>query len=130
MTLAIELTYGVVHVAIKISILLLYRSVFTLQNRRFRIAWFIVLSYNIAFLIASIVASLLQCLPISYGWQRIYGHTSGRCINIKAGAVSTAALSTAADVALLILPIPTLLNLQMPYKQKLGLCGIFLLGGL
>lgn len=130
MTFAIELTYGVVNFAIKTSIMLLYRSVFTLNNRRFRIAWYIVLSYNIAFLIASILGILLQCSPIYYGWQRIYGRMSGRCVNLKAEAVSTAALSTAADVALLILPVPTLLNLQVPYKQKLGLCGIFLLGGL
>lgn len=130
MTLAFELTYGVVNFAIKTSILLLYRSVFTLNNRRFRIAWYTVLSYSIAFVITSVLGVLLQCSPISYGWQRIYEHTRGRCVNLKALAVSTAALSTVADVALLILPIPTLLNLRMPYKQKLGLCGIFLLGGL
>lgn len=81
-------------------------------------------------MIASIPAILLQCSRISHGWERVYGRISGSCVNLKAEIVSTAALSTAADVALLILPIPTLLNLQMPKKQKLGLCGIFLLDGL
>ena len=79
---------------------------------------------------ASLLGTLLQCSPLNYGWDQLYGQMTGKCVNLKAEAISTAALSTVADVALLILPIPILWGLQMPYKQKLSLCGIFLLGGL
>lgn len=110
------------------SLSFLYRAVLTLNNRRFKIAWYAIEAYVLAFTIASILATLLQCQPINYGWNQLYEHMKGRCVNLKAEALSTALLNTVADIALLILPIPTLWKLQMPLKQKLGLCIIFLLG--
>ena len=54
----------------------------------------------------------------------------GSCVNLKAEVVAIAALNTLADVALLVLLIPLLWNLQMPLKKRLELCVIFLLGTL
>lgn len=127
-TFALELIYNFCHLAIKISLLFLYRAVLTLNNPRFKIAWYAIGAYVVAFAIATMFGALLQCTPIHYGWDRLYGRMQGRCVDLKAEVLSTAVLNTLADVALLILPIPTLWNLQMPLKQKLGLCVIFLLG--
>ena len=129
LTFALEFTYAVAHLPIKISILLLYKSVLTLNNPRFNKAWYILLLYNIALTFATLLGVLFLCSPLNYQWDRLYRRMNGRC-ELKAAAISMAALSTVADVALLILPIPTLWNLQMPYRQKMSLCGNFLLGGL
>ena len=128
MTWAIELTYKICLLFIKASLLLLYRSVLTLNNPRFKIAWYAVGSYVLAFTLTSFLGTLLQCTPIHYGWDQLYGSMQGSCLDLKAQTIATAALNTLADVSLLVLPIPLIWNLQMPLKQRLGLCIIFLLG--
>lgn len=128
-TFALQITYNLAHLAIKSSILLLYRSIFTLNNRRFRIAYYFILLYIIAWSVMSICLTLTECLPISYSWFRIYG-AKGKCFNLKGRALGAAVMNTISDVALLILPMPLLWKLQMPVRRKLQLFGIFLLGGL
>jgi hypothetical protein len=128
MSVAIQLTYTACHLAIKCSLLFLYRAVVTLSNTRFKIAWYAIGIYVIAYAVAAILGTLLQCLPIHYGRDRILGVAQGRCVDIKAQAISMAALNSLADVALLVLPMPTLWSLRLPLKEKLGLCMIFSLG--
>ncbi len=129
-TFALELTYNFCQLAIKASLLFLYKTVLTLENRRFRIAWYAVAFCVITLYTASILATVFQCIPTSYGWERLYAKMEGHCVNRKAEAITTAVLSTLSDMSLLILPIPIVWGLQMPLKRKLGLLGIFLLGGL
>ena len=129
-TFAMEITFNLCQLAIKASLLLLYKAVLTLENRRFRIAWRAAALYVVTLYITTILATLFQCTPFHYGWDRFYGKGRGHCVNLKAQSISTAVLSTLSDVSLLILPIPILWGLQMPWKRKLGLSCIFLLGGL
>jgi hypothetical protein len=125
---ALQLTYNVCQFAIKCSLLFLYRSVLTLNDPLFKIAWYAIGVYVIAFAIASMVVTLLHCMPINYGWDRFYGVLQGRCVNAKAQAIAMAALNTLAEIALLVLPMPILWNLHLPLKQKLRFCMIFFLG--
>ena len=127
------MNYTFCHLAIKTSLLFLYRAVLTLNNPRFKFAWYAVGAYVIALTIGSNVTLLLQCTPVNYLWDRLYGRIEGHCISLtyaKAWVLATSSLNTLADVALLVLPIPTLWHLQMPLKQKLGLIVMFLLGTL
>lgn len=127
-TFALELIYNICHLAIKVSLLFLYRAVLTLNNPRFKAAWYAIGAYVLAFTVASMFGSLFQCTPIHYVWDRAYGRMQGHCVNLKVEVLATAVLNALADVLLLILPIPTLWNLQLPLKQRFGLCIIFLLG--
>ena len=127
-TFALQLNYTLCHLAIKTSLLFLYRAVLTLNNPRFKLAWYAVGAYVLAFTFTSILVTLLQCTPIHYGWDRFSRPMQGHCVNLKAEVLATSVLNTLGDVALLILPIPTLWNLQMPLKQRLGLVVMFLLG--
>ncbi len=125
---ALELIYNICHLAIKLSLLFLYRAVLTFNNPRFKAAWYAIGAYVLAFTVTTIFGTLFQCTPMHYGWDRIYGRMKGHCVDLKAEVSSTAVLNAVGDVLLLILPIPTLWNLQLPLKQRIGLCMIFLLG--
>lgn len=129
-TFALELIYVICHLAIKLSLLFLYRAVLTLRNPRFKAAWYAVGAYVLAFTAASILWYLFQCTPIHYFWDGVNGLKQGHCVNLKAEVLSVAVLNALADVLLLILPIPTLWNLQLPLKQRVGLCMVFFLGTL
>ena len=119
--------------AIKTSLLFLYRAVLTLNNPRLKFAWYAVGASVLAFTVGSILATSLQCKPIHYQWYRFYDHIQGHCVDPvhrELLLLIPSVLNTLADVALLILPIPTLWNLQIPLRPKLGLIVVLLLGTL
>ena len=130
---AFEVNYLFCLLAIKTSLLFLYRAVLTLNNPRLKFAWYAVGASVLVFTVLSILAASLLCKPIHYLWDQFYNRTQGHCVDpvhrdllllIPSG------LNTLADVALLILPIPTLWHLQMPLRPRLGLIAVLLLGSL
>ena len=125
---ALELIYAYCHLAIKFSLLFQYRALFTLNNIYFKFAWYIIGTYVIAVTVSSTVVTLVQCQPLYYLWDGLSGKIQGHCIQVRLPLLALAALTLIADVALLVLPIPTLVGLQMPLVQKLGLCLLFCLG--
>ncbi|CAF9942279.1 hypothetical protein IMSHALPRED_003450 [Imshaugia aleurites] len=111
--------------AIKISILLFYRRLFPV--RRLLVASSIIGAIVLAWYIAVEITAISQCLPIRYYWQRV-GH--GHCIQTTNFYITLAALNLATDVAVLILPIPVIWQLQIRKSKKLSLSVIFLLGSM
>lgn len=103
----------------KISVLCLYRRIFTTQS--FRQSSLMVGVGVVAYWVASVVCVLLQCVPIRKNWQP---ELQARCIN-------TAALFLGLELfIMLFLPLRVIRDLHMPLKQRLQLGVIFLLGGL
>ena len=124
---ALELTYDVAHIAIKTSILLLYRSIFTLNGRWFRLAWYTLAIYVFASLVIFIVVSLLQCRPVQYFWEQAPG-VEGSCVDLVATYEGVGVMVLVADLALLILPLPMVWKLKIHLAQKLQLSAIFAVG--
>lgn len=52
----------------------------------------------------------------------------GTCINRPALYIVTAGLGILSDLVLLVLPMPMILRLQMPSRQKAGLVLLFTIG--
>ena len=77
--------------------------------------------------IAGLIAINLQCKPISYAWDAPLG-AEGSCINLVGNNVANGAILAAADIAILILPMPTIWSLQVNLRQKIQVCAIFALG--
>jgi hypothetical protein len=78
----------------------------------------------------SIFFSLLfACKPIAASWNPLLLATAV-CINRGGIYIAQAVIGITTDVLLLALPIPTVLKLQMPNKQKIGLIGIFGVGSM
>lgn len=82
--------------------------------------WFNVLSHG-----AFILIALFQCTPVRKGWNRT---TPGKCINIGAVLICTAVTNVFSDFSILVLPLCSIWQLQMPVKRKFGISALFSLG--
>ncbi|TGO39252.1 hypothetical protein BHYA_0057g00190 [Botrytis hyacinthi] len=110
----------------KFSLLLFY-------NRLSPVQWFRNAVYFLMFVVvghsfALIFALIFLCKPLAMNWD--YDIIDGTCIDRTAIYIATAALNVATDIALLALVVPTIVDLQMPRVQKVGLIVIFLVGSL
>ncbi|KAL8748005.1 MAG: hypothetical protein Q9190_000155 [Brigantiaea leucoxantha] len=126
---AYEITYIFCHLAIKLSVLFLYRRLFsTHQTCSFTIILYIVGAYVVAWAIYTFLVILFQCTPIHYSWDLPRGFVQGQCIDLTGGYLGTGITNTVSDFAVLILPMPIVWSLKIRRRQKLIICGIFLLG--
>jgi hypothetical protein len=120
------LIYLVELLLIKCSILMFYRRIFGMN---WMIWTTLFISYGWA--IGSFIAALCAAHPISYFWTETVDPTSGRYrYNFYYYYVGNAAANVVTDVLILLVPIPTVWQLQMRTAQKIGVCGVLLLGGL
>ena len=120
-----EMLYKVTINLTKISILVLYLRIFPAKRLRMRIK--LVMLFVFVYAIGSIGATAVECLPIA----KIFDHTlDGVCINTVAFWYTNGFFNTLGDIAVLVLPLGSVNNLQLPRRQKLGLYIIFSMGGL
>ncbi|KAF2449307.1 hypothetical protein P171DRAFT_427513 [Karstenula rhodostoma CBS 690.94] len=108
---------------VKFSILLFYHRIFpskTIKNISIVIAAIVA-----GAAIASSIAFGLQCIPLSSLWDG----THGQCLELSPLAMSTGVINIVTDVAILALPIKSLIQLKASTKVRLGLVATFLLGG-
>ncbi|KAL8847521.1 MAG: hypothetical protein Q9221_007449 [Calogaya cf. arnoldii] len=127
LNLANAITYGLLMTAARCSVLLLYRRIFTLSNQTFKWLWWTFLWLVLGYLIALLVGMLLQCRPhpvSALWWNPQQCHGSGNEIMIMGF------LNAAVDVLVLVLPIRSVLALQLPLGRKLMVCGLFGMGSL
>lgn len=111
--------------AIKISILCLYRRIFHVQN--FRRASLVTGLLVVALAIAAEVAALVSCLPVTKFWSRL---EPGHCFNFDAYYIGIQIPDVILDTVILALPIRMISTLQLSRTDKVTILGIFLLGGL
>jgi hypothetical protein len=125
--LAAPLLYAIGTAAAKVSLALFYRRLN--PNKIFQaFVWFTLFVTSGAYI--SIFFSLLfACKPIAASWNPLLLATAV-CINRGGIYIAQAVIGIVTDVLLLALPIPTVLKLQMPNKQKIGLVGIFGVGSM
>ena len=111
--------------AIKISILCLYRRIFTVRN--FQRASLVTGLVVVAFAIAAEVAALLSCRPVTKFWSRL---EPGYCFNFDTYYVAVQVIDVVIDTIILALPVRMVSKLQLSRTDKATILGIFLLGGL
>lgn len=83
---------------------------------------FIVAGYSIAISLGLIFA----CDPIAKSWDKSI--TEGHCVDQNALYIATAVCNSVTDIALLVVPVPMVMSLNMPLVQKIGLLFMFLVG--
>ncbi len=110
----------------KVSILAFYLRVFGI-SRWFRISCFAVMGIVVAWTISSVMASILQCSPVKFAYDR-RGH--GTCIDLGKFWYANAGYNITTDLIIIIMPILVIRTLQLPKRTKIALCGIFALGTL
>lgn len=108
----------------KISVLCLYLRIFTSRGARLTchvLLWFVVATW-----LAYIIAANFQCTPFKFQWdKKIPG---GHCFDIGAYYKSTSVPNIVTDLVILVLPVPTVVNLKATMTRKLGLSFVFLVG--
>lgn len=119
--------YIITTVFTQLSLLLLYKRVFTMHR-----AWFRNTLYGIAF--ASLISNLscllvvvFQCNPIKKAWDR---QASGYCIQDRIWFISHAALTLVIDVSIVAAPMPLIWTLHRSSRYKAAVGGIFFMGSL
>ena len=82
-----------------------------------------------AWFIMFILTQFFTCIPLAFFWNKTIPH--GHCVNSNMLAYyGTSPPDIATNLAILILPIPYLWNLQMAKSRKWAITGIFILGSL
>lgn len=120
-----EIVYTITLVTTKISILLLYRSIFA--DRVFAIVVNVTSAFVVAWGLALILVSIFTCKPIHGFWDVTIPST---CISSREFFLGNSIPNIFMDVFILSLPVRMVWQLQMPVRQKVQVSGLFLLGGL
>lgn len=123
LTVVSEFAYPLSVTLPKLAILSLYLRVFTAKSFRymcFAVIGIITLSY-----LATVVSVCLMCTPFAYNWNKTI--PGGHC-----GLIETyrwpSVPNVVTDLAILLMPLPTIWHLHTSVNQKIGLTITFLTG--
>ena len=109
----------------KISIVLLYRRIFTDVYRSFVIATNAVMIATAALGVAAIFADVFECNPP----HLIYtGPTPDKCVNVPLVLCTLTTINATLNLIILILPMPVIWKLGLGKPKKIALCAMFALG--
>ncbi|RSM19222.1 hypothetical protein CDV31_001898 [Fusarium ambrosium] len=97
-------------------------------QRWFRIATWSTIVFIGGYTVGIFFACIFSCKPIAMSWDVTI--TDGVCINRPSLYIATAVANIISDVILFFLPIPMVIKLQIPPRQKIGLVIIFGIGSL
>jgi hypothetical protein len=146
--LAVAVLYSACMLTMKLSVLMLYRRLFPIQN--FRIQWWSAFLFVNAYSILFIFASIFSCLPISAVWyldpffssfflytcqtnysdNRDVSISDAKCINRTGLYITYTVLNSISTWWILLMPMPIILSLALKNQQKMLLCSLFALGSL
>jgi len=117
------LSYNVSIALVKVSILLQYqRFLYTnLMKNLCRVILVFISMYGII----TVVTTITICLPVGSFWDVYH---SPHCLDREALWLTHASINIVSDFVIILLPIPVILKLTLPTKQKYGLVAIFAVG--
>jgi hypothetical protein len=123
-TTASVISYTVCHLAVKLSITLLYLRI--LINRAAKRLLIGLVIYFSVYGTLCLLLTIMTCWPIERYWDN---SVPGRCLDNRTLRYAFAAINIVNDIALLIAPMPWLKSLQMPRRTKFLVIGLFAIGG-
>ncbi|KAE9379595.1 hypothetical protein N431DRAFT_500120 [Stipitochalara longipes BDJ] len=117
--------YAIAILVIKISILLLYRSLFPTPG--INLATKIIGAISVAWAFETALVGILSCTPVKAFWDITV--TEKKCINTTAFFIANSAVHVVIDITILTLPIRKVWPLKMSVQKKVVVSFMFLLGG-
>ncbi|KAH7007257.1 hypothetical protein EDB80DRAFT_718487 [Ilyonectria destructans] len=123
-----EIFYMVAEMLVQMSLLAFYIRVFPGASVFVRRSSWTLMGIVGCFGIANTCAMIFQCTPIPFFWTGWAGESTGTCININLFSWIRAAIEIAIDVAIISLPLPSVIKLQMNWKKKFQVLLMFLIG--
>ncbi|KAI1870912.1 hypothetical protein JX265_005952 [Neoarthrinium moseri] len=123
---AICITYGLASPAVKLTVLALLWRIF--PTRFIRTGIYVIGGMCVAWFVAVELVTIFQCSPIPAAWDKTLDPTGERCINSLHFYTGNSAANFVLDLAILILPVPEILHLNMSRTRKWAVVGVFALG--
>lgn len=120
--------YQLAVVFTQLSIVFLYKRIFTLHMEWFRNTLYVLGALIILCEIPIFFAGLFYCTPVSYAWDKTV--EGGHCYDVQKVFDVALVLNLVVDIAIVVSPIKLIWDLQMSRSAKLGVIGILLLGSL
>lgn len=108
---------------IKFSILALYRRIFGLSW----LGWFCI-ALTTGYLITNHIVLPLYTRPLSYYWNQWYGAEGEVLVDEAKFYLGVGIINLFGDICILMVPISSVLKLQIGRTQKIAICFMFLLG--
>ncbi|KAK1974552.1 hypothetical protein LZ30DRAFT_740165 [Colletotrichum cereale] len=102
----------------KTNFLFFYLRLFS--DERFRRLTWAVIWVCILSAISFLVATTVQCWPVSYTWTKWDGEHQGRCHDINTQTWAHASVNIALDIVVVAMPISQIVKLNWRWKQKLA----------
>lgn len=99
-----------------------------MASHRTRIVCKATIVFHVAFFIVCFVTTAVQCRPLHKFWAIPPDSVEGYCINTTAFFYFTSGVNIVTDIFIIALPVPTLLKINRPKKEKFALMCIFLCG--
>lgn len=110
----------------KLSALALFTRIF--RHRTFLIAAYITMASLIISGLWMVISGFVFCIPVSDFWTLSRTAHARNCLPEGPVWYSNAAIQILTDIVILILPMPLLSKLHLPYKQKAGIILVFCVG--
>ena len=76
--------------------------------------------------VSVVLEEFLLCRPLAFNWDRTI--KGGVCGDIMGAYIAAGIINLSTDLMVLILPIPTIMNLQLPVRTKIALTCTICLG--
>jgi len=125
--LAQPIIYSICVAFPKLAILILYLKIFLAKWSRF--GCYLTATVLILTMVVNILTIIWSCIPIDHLWDPA-SSPNGHCSNAKAHFLYGPLPNIVTDVAMLLLPIPTIWNLHTERKMKIGIYLTFLTGSI
>ena len=122
----IDIVYSLAVFLVKLSILLLYRRLFSVYRtlHRLIILGYVVVTFVMVSTIANSIARLQVCGDVRKSLTEPF--CSG--VNVNISVLTSASLNTLTDFCVLAIPIKRVVNMKVARARKLGLLFIFVSG--
>jgi hypothetical protein len=111
----------------KVSIIILYLNIFIMKPAR--IICYTIISIMIANWFVATMVGFFICVPLAHLWDPT-ASPHGHCLDLDAWFRWSSLANIITDVAILLLPIPTVWNLHCSRQMKLGLMFTFVMGSM
>lgn len=121
-----SILFGPIIFFAKLSILLLYLRIFVIVTgtKTYYAIHFTIWSI-LLFYLANLPVEIWACTPRRKIWDPT---VEGKCINNDVVLVTGGVMNVVTDFAILLLPLVSIIRLQMPLPRKIGVSAVFATG--
>ena len=120
--------YGPIIWLAKVSLLVQLIHIFASTHQGF-LYWTLhtLIWTNLVMNLSMTISIILQCRPREKIWDPL---VQGTCINVETFFIASGIINMISDIAILLLPLWAISNLQLSWKKKVVVSGVFATGGL